>query len=163
MLQLRRRLARGLGLAMAAVLSLACGAQSLMPSIPTFPPIPPTPSQNNVSTGSSPMSGDWNATTPFGRFAFTVDPDGTNVTTVVVKLTGFTCGGTTLTTEAQVLNQWPLDKGAFSGYVNLKTGHILDLYVVGVYDKAHKTFSGTWEEDAYGTHCTGKWSAAPRK
>ncbi len=154
---------RGAALVSLAALSLACGAQSLIPSMPTFPLVPPTPSQNNVSTGGSPMSGDWNAATPFGRFAFTVDPDGKDVTTAVVKLAGYTCGGTTLTTEAQVLNQWPLDKGAFSGYVNLKSGHILDLYLDGVYDKTHKTFTGTGEEDAYGTHCTGKWTTTPHK
>lgn len=157
------KLAPILALLAASALSAACGAQSLIPSMPTFPPILPTPSENNAPTDSSPMSGDWNATTPFGKFAFAVDPDGANVTTAVVKLTGFTCGGTTLTTEEQELIAWPLTSGSFTGHVSLKPGHVLDLYLDGSYDKAHKTFTGTWEEDAYGTHCTGKWVTTPHK
>lgn len=57
------------------------------------------------------MSGDWNADAEFGHLAFTVDPDGTKVTTAVVRVQSFTCGGTFLTTEPQELSQWPISGG----------------------------------------------------
>jgi hypothetical protein len=109
------------------------------------------------------MSGDWNAKTKFGRLAFTVDPDGTNLTTAVVGLTSFTCGGTTMTTEVQTIGPFDLTEGQFSIRVDLDPPHILDVYLDGKYDAKTKTFSGTWEEDAYGTHCTGEWKSAPHK
>ncbi len=145
------------------VVSLACGASPAFPEFPTFPPAPPTPSTSDVQTGSSPLSGDWNAKMDWGTFAFTVDPDGKNVTTAVVHINGLTCGGTTYSTEIQMLNSWAIDNDAFQGYVNLKSGHIVDLYLDGNFNKAKKMFGGTWEADFYGTHCTGKWESAPHK
>jgi hypothetical protein len=148
-------------LALAVMLTTACGAQSLVPSMPG---IPPTPSFSDQPTGSSPLSGDWNAKTGFGTFAFTVDPTGQNVTTAVVHVSNYTCGGTTLTTESQVLNQWPISGGEFAGRVDLgDANEILDVTFDGTYNAKAKTFSGTWEEDAHGTHCAGKWETIPHK
>jgi hypothetical protein len=110
------------------------------------------------------MSGDWNADTDFGRFSFTVDPDGTKVTTAVVHVQDFTCGGTTLSAEPQELSQWDITSGEFAGKVNLgETDEILDITFDGTYDGATKTFSDTWEEDAHGTHCSGEWQTAPHR
>jgi hypothetical protein len=145
---------------LALTLSLACGPGSVLRYVPG---ILPTPSTSNVSTGSSPMSGDWNAETKFGRFAFTVDPNGEMVKTAVIKINNFTCGGTTLTTELQVLNPWPISASEFSGSANLESGENLDIYLDGSYDAASKTFAGTWEEDAHRTHCTGDWTTFPHK
>ena len=64
------------------IASLACASLPSLPAIPTFPPKPGT---SNVPTGPSPMSGDWNANTDFGRIAFTVDPNGNNVVTTVIE------------------------------------------------------------------------------
>ena len=147
------------------LLSIACGAQSLiptMPAMPTFPPVPPSPSANNVPTGSSPMSGDWNASADFGKLAFTVDPDGKNVITAVITVSAWTCGGTTLTTELQAITQWPISDGQFGGNVNLN-GNFHTLTVIGNYDEGKKQFIGTWEEDAHGTTCSGTWEAIARK
>jgi len=143
-------------------LSIACGVQSIMPGMPTFPPIPPTPSMNNVPTGSSPLSGDWNVNTDFGRMAFTVDPNGTAVTTAVIVVTNWTCGGTTLTTELQSLSQWPISNGQFGGNVNLN-GNFHTMTIEGTYDEANKQFTGTWEQDAHGSICNGQWESIPRK
>jgi hypothetical protein len=79
-------------------LALACGAESVPKSLLK---VPPTPSLSNQSTGSSAMSGDWNADTDVGHTAFTVDPDGTKVTTAVVRVADYTCGGTFLSAEPQ--------------------------------------------------------------
>jgi hypothetical protein len=147
---------------LAVLLSIACGGQSLIPGMPTFPPIPPQPGTSNVPTGSSPLSGDWNASPDFGRLAFTVDPDGKNVTTVVIGVSNWSCGGTTLTTELQVLNPWPISDGQFAGQANLN-GNFHTMIVKGSYDSANKQFSGTWEEDAHGTICSGKWESVSRK
>ena len=157
-------------LALLGGLAIACSAQSVvqniiptMPVFPTFPPVPPTPAAEGTPTGNSPMSGDWSAKTDFGRLAFTVAPDGQNVTTVVVGIENYTCGGTTLTTEMQILNSWSIDAGAFGDTIDLNPGHIEDLAISGSYDAAAKKFSGTWEDDEYGTHCSGTWETPSRK
>ena len=142
------------------IVSLACGGMPSIPGIPTFPPKPGT---SNVPTGSSPMSGDWNAKTDFGHIAFTVDPDGNNVVTTVINMSNFTCGGTFMSTETQILNSWSISDGEFSGEVDLDDSHFLTLTIDGIYDQAKKTFSGTWEEDSHGTTCSGQWEAVPRK
>jgi hypothetical protein len=146
-------------IALIVVLSLACGGQSLIPALPSFPP---TPGTSNVPTGSSPMSGDWNASPDFGRLAFTVDPDGRNVTTAVISMKGWKCGGTILSTGLQSLSQWPISDGEFGGNVNLN-GNFHTMTIIGKYDKAKKQFVGTWEEDAHGTTCSGEWESIPRK
>lgn len=144
-----------------SILSLACGTGSILKAIPG---IPPTPSTSDVQTGSSPMSGDWNAQTDFGRLAFTVDPNGGKITTAVVKVNNFSCGGTLLTTETQVMNSWNIDGREFAGRVDLgESDEILYLAFDGRYDAASKTFSGTWDFDAYGTDCTGEWTTFSHK
>jgi len=148
-------------LALVMVVSMACSGQSIIPSIPDFPSLA-TPSMNNVPTGSSPMSGDWNVKAEFGRFAFTVDPEGRNVTTAVFAINNWTCGGTTLSTSLQSLSQWPISDGQFGGNVNLN-GNFHTMTVIGNYDQTQKTFTGTWEEDAHGTVCSGEWKAITRK
>ena len=146
---------------LALTLSLACGAGSILKAIPGMQP---TPSTSNVSTGSSPMSGDWNAATDFGRFAYTVDPNGEKVTTAVVKVKDFSCGGTILTTQTQVLNSWTIDGGEFSGQMDLGgSDEILYIAFDGKYDASSKTFSGQWDFDAHGTDCTGEWKSFPHQ
>ena len=144
------------------ILSLACSGQSIIPKIPAFPVLPPTPGTSNVPTGSSPMSGDWQVNAEFGDFAFTVDPDGKNVTTATFKLSNWTCGGTTLSTGLQSLSQWPISDGQFGGNVNLN-GSFHTMTIIGAYDEANKQFTGTWEEDAHGTTCSGEWESTARK
>jgi hypothetical protein len=124
--------------------------------------IPPTPSMDNVPTGSSPMSGDWHSDTEWGYFAFTIDPDGTMVTTAVFKVSNWTCGGTTLTTQLQSLSQWPLSDGQFGGMVTLN-GSFHTMTVVGAYEESRGQFTGEWEQDAHGSHCSGTWETIPRK
>jgi hypothetical protein len=144
------------------ILSIACGSGSLIPEMPTFPPIPPSPSMNNVQTGSSPLSGDWNADTEFGRIAFSVDPEGGVVTTAVIEVTNWTCGGTTLTAELQSISQWPISNGNFAGMVNLN-GSFHTIRIDGSYDEVNKKFSGTWEQNAHGTLCSNTWESAARE
>jgi hypothetical protein len=141
--------------------SLSCGGQSLLPQMPTFPAIPPSPSMNNVPTGSSPMSGDWTVDAEFGKLAFSVDPEGTVVLTAVIAVTNWTCGGTTLSTQLQSISQWPISNNEFIGDVNLN-GSFHTMRIEGSYDETHKQFSGTWEEDAHGTVCSGTWESVSR-
>ncbi len=140
--------------------SLACSSLPALPAIPTFPPKPGT---SNVPTGPSPLSGDWNANTDFGHLAFTVDPSGNNVVTAVIDIANFTCGGTFLTTDTQVLNSWSISDGEFNGDVDLGDNGFLSMTIDGTYDKAKNTFAGTWQEDAHGDQCSGQWEAIPRK
>jgi hypothetical protein len=145
-------------LALAILSSLACKTVS---SIPEMLNLPPTPSMDNLPSGPSPMSGDWHADTPFGSFSFTVDPNGTTITTAVFQVSNWTCGGTTLTTQVQSLSQWPITDGHFEGYTNLN-GNFHNITVMGNYDPAKKTFTGTWEEFAHNTTCSDTWEAIPR-
>jgi len=143
------------------VFSLGCSGQSIIPSIPTFPPKPGT---SNVPTGSSPMSGDWNTDAEFGHFAFTVDPNGTEVTTAALNLAGWTCGGTTITTQLQVLNSWSISNGEFVGDIDLDSdSNFHTITFNGSYNDTNKQFAGTWQEDSHGTICSGTWAAIPRK
>src|ERR1044071_556545 len=143
-----------IGLAFLIASSLACkSVTSFIPAIPTFPPEPGT---SNVPTGSSPMSGDWNADTEFGHISFTVDPDGNKVVTTVINISSFTCGGTFLTTNTQILNSWPISGNDFSGQINLDDSHFLTMTIDGKYEQEKKTFIGTWQEDSHGTLCSGK-------
>jgi len=95
--------------------------------------------------------------------AFTVDPNGNNVVTAVVDISNFTCGGTFLTTNTQVLNSWPISDGQFSGDVDLGDNGFLRMGINGTYSKAKNTFSGEWQEEASGSTCSGQWEAIPRK
>jgi hypothetical protein len=60
---------------------------------------------------------------------------------------------------------WAISDGQFSAHANLGSSStdLNDLYVDGAYDKAANKFSGTWEQDAYGTTCKGTWETAARK
>jgi hypothetical protein len=147
--------------ALGMFLALGCGGLSGLQAVATddFPAIPPTPSTSTASTGSSPLSGDWNATPEFGRLAFTVDATGANVTTLVVGVANWTCGGTTLTTEVQSIGPWTISNNEFSTDVELDSGVFNTLTVTGAYDAASKTFSGTWDDDAHGTKCSGTWAS----
>ena len=147
------------GFAVLLAASIACMSIPSIPSIPTFPPKPGT---DNVPTGSSPMSGDWNADTEFGHLAFTVDPDGNNVVTTLIKMDSFTYGGTFLLTETQILNSWPIQDNEFYGSYALDDGHFQTMSMSGRYDAERNTFAGTWEEDASGAICSGEWEAIPR-
>jgi len=144
------------------IISLACGVQSLVPSMPTFPAFPPKPGTSNMPTGSSPMSGDWNANPDFGELSFTVDPDGKNITTAVISMKSWKCGGTILSTELQSLSQWPISDGQFGGNVNLN-GNFHTMTIIGAYDKDKKQFIGKWEQDAHGALCSGEWESIARK
>ena len=108
------------------------------------------------------MSGDWNADTDFGHIAFTIDPDGNNVITTIFTLSHWTCGGTTMSADMQILNSWTISNGEFEGQVSLDDSHFHTMTLDGSYDEAEKTFSGTWAEDSHGTLCNGEWTAIPR-
>lgn len=118
---------------------------------------------NNVPTGSSPMSGDWNVNAEFGRFAFTVDPDGKEVTTAVIEVSKWTCGGTTLTASFQVINTWLINNGEFIGDLDMDSSHFHTMTLDGIYDEVNRKFSGTWTEDEHGTICSGAWESIARE
>ena len=143
------------------IASLACAS---MPSLSAMPKFLAKPGTSNVPTGASPMSGDWNADTQFGHFAFTVDPNGNNAVTAVVDISSFTCGGTFLTTNPQVWDSWPISYGEFSGEIDdLGRNDLMSMRIHGTYNQSGKTFTGTWDEDADSATCSGRWEAIPRK
>jgi len=152
-------------LALIMSLSLACDASTIFNSVSSVSA--PPPADIGTPTGSSPMSGDWGAPTNFGKLSFRVDPDGKMIETMYIEMHNWTCGGDTLTTQLQARTDPPADvtDDSFQMAVNLGDAgeHFNELYVLGVYDKVHNKFTGKWEQDAYGTKCTGTWQTAARK
>jgi hypothetical protein len=147
--------------------SLACAVGAASPfDTSSWPTLEPTPSDFGTPTGSSPMSGDWSAVTDFGRIAFTIDPEGQTLQVIDVQVHNWTCGGVTLTTGLMAKSEPPpsVTGGSFGMSINLGDAgeHNDELYVTGMYDEANKKFSGEWEQDAYGTTCTGAWETAAR-
>ena len=51
----------------------------------------------------------------------------------------------------------------FSGTIDLNPPHAEEMSIDAKYDSKHKMFTGTWDEDQYGTHCTGTWQTPARK
>ena len=118
-------------------------------------------SVQNAGTPSSPLAGNWTATFESGKVTFTIAPDGSKVALLSLNLDGWTCGGTTLTTTMQVVGtDWAIENNAFSVNIDLNPPHIEELAFNGAYDEATRTWSGTWEGDEYGTHCTGTWQTS---
>ncbi|MFN8413043.1 MAG: hypothetical protein U0Z26_11700 [Anaerolineales bacterium] len=147
--------------------TLACSFGSISPfDTSTWPTLEPMPADFGTPTGSSPMSGDWSATTDFGKISFTIDPEGKTLVHIYVSMQSWTCGGDTLTTGLLARTEPPptLENGSFGIVVNLGDAghHNNELTVIGTYDEANDKFSGEWQQDAYGTTCTGTWETASR-
>jgi hypothetical protein len=130
---------------------------------PTFLP---QPADVGTPTGNSPMSGDWSASTDFGKLAFTVDPDGGLVTTMYLKEDNLSCNGETFTGETQSENHippWTITNGEFSVDISLGSGNDSWIDVYGTYDSTANKFTGKWKMTVYGGNCEGTWETAPRK
>src|SRR5271169_6689805 len=76
------------------------GAPTQPPSMSTEAPL--STSSANGNSATSPLAGNWNATSDLGKFLFTIDPSGENVTAVDIELNNWKCGGTLLSTQSTV-------------------------------------------------------------
>jgi hypothetical protein len=157
---------RYLILALILVFSVACSAAtsllnspgaSSQPSMPTAAPL--ATSSANGNPASSPLAGKWIAASDLGKFLLTIDPAGENVTAVAIELNNWKCGGTLLTTQLTVQDNWPISDSQLSVDFYLDSDEMMPLTIEGSYDQQHKAFSGTWNVDAYGSTCSGTWKA----
>jgi len=157
-----RRFARtSLLLVLGLSFSMACGA--LSGEIPGMPDFSATETQDaimNAATPASPLSGDWRAAFDSGEAVFHIARDGSHINSIDLRLSGWHCGGTTMSTNMQVRSSsWTIDGKEFSATIDLNPPHIEELTFEGTYDAASQTWSGTWDGDEYGTHCNGDWAA----
>ena len=150
-------------IALITLFSMGCGGLSaLLPAGTDSANQPPTPTIDPNFT-PSPLAGKWNAESNLGQLAFTIDPSGSEVTSVDLNMVNWKCGGTLLTTRLSVQSTWSVSDGQFSVDFYLGDEQHLPLVLDGTYDPKHHSFSGTWNVDAYGTTCTGNWKAAASK
>ena len=148
-----------------SVILVAGTACSLMSGgIPGIPNYPATQTQDaivNAATPAAPGSGDWTADIQSGQVIFHIPRDASRVTFVDLKLKGWQCGGTTMTTTMQVHADWPIDGNHLSVSIDLgDASSIEQISFDGAFDSATNTWSGTWDGDEYGSHCGGKWQAS---
>lgn len=151
------------------ILSVSFACDFGIPSLDTssWPTFVPVPADAGTPTGSSPMSGDWGATTDFGKITFRINPDGTIVESLYVEMNSWTCGGVTLTTGVNTFTDPPstVENGHFVKGVSLNNAgdHYHNISFSGEYDEAANKFSGEWQEKAFDTICEGTWETASRK
>jgi hypothetical protein len=139
---------------------LACGLIPAMPSIST-PDFFAEPTDNGTAGPKSPLAGHWAATADFGNFDFYISNDGTQLRYVNIALSNWMCGGSIITMSLKA-GSWSVSDGRFSARIDLNPPHIEELTLDGAYDEKSKTFSGAWDQDMYGTHCTGTWKSEPQ-
>lgn len=159
---MQRKLVRiGLLLTLGLSFSLACGM--LSGGIPGMPDFSATETQDaivNAATPASPDSGDWRAAFDSGEAVFHIARDGSHINSIDLRLSGWQCGGTTLSTNMEVRSpDWTIDGNQFSATIDLNPPHVEELTFEGSFDQANQTWSGTWDGDEYGTHCSGDWAA----
>lgn len=135
----------------------SAGAATPPPSMSTEAPL--STSSADGGSATSPLAGNWNATSNLGKFLFTIDPSGENVTAVDIELNNWKCGGTLLSTQTTVQDVWPVSDSQVSIDFYLDSEQEMPLAIGGSYDQQQKEFSGSWNVDAYGTMCSGTWQA----
>jgi len=107
-----------------------------------------------------PKSGEWNVTTDFGSFLFTVNTAGTYITEIAITHSNWSCGGVTLSGTVSVSSDpgWPITNQQFSIEKSLDPfGSNQELSITGTFSDDGEHASGSWSEIVYGTTCSGVW------
>ncbi len=107
-----------------------------------------------------PAAGEWVAATDFGKLVFTVDDTGTKITKMSYQFSEWTCGPTTNSGTIEVGSEWPITNGEFSATTSFDPESKQTMVFGGTYDASSQKFSGVWDEDSYGTKCSGTWEAS---
>lgn len=160
-----KQLQWGLLSALIAFSLFGCGFSSFLPptsDFPTPPDIFVEPTDSGTPMPKAPYAGHWIATTDFGNFDFSINSSGTELTWVNINLSNWKCDGTIITMSLKA-GSWSISDGEFSAEIDLNPPHVEYLTIDGTYDETAKTFSGTWDQDMYGTHCSGTWKSTDHK
>ena len=108
-------------------------------------------------------SGEWIATTDFGKLVFTVDATGTKITKMSYQFSAWTCGPTTNSGTIEIGSEWPITDGKFAVRTTFDPDGKQVMNFGGTYDVSNQKFVGAFDEDSYGTKCSGKWEAVAPK
>jgi hypothetical protein len=137
------------------ITSISLGCAALSGAASTVP-LPPTKS---LATPSSPMAGDWTVVLGASTVIITIDPTGSTVTNVHLTLNDWKCGGNSETASTDIRSDaWTVSPdGQLSLTIDLNPDDIEILDFEGQYSRTKAQFSGTWQEDWAGSHCSGKW------
>ena len=113
---------------------------------------------------SQPRSGDWEVTTDFGEFIFTVNPNGTYITKLVVTFSNFTCGSITQngTISTQTSPGWDISNNQFTIVNYINPTHTIKMTIDGTFSEEGNKASGTWNLNVSGTNCSGNWNYFPK-
>ncbi len=114
----------------------------------------------NSRIDAQPQSGDWTCQTDFGELVFTVNPNGTHITKLIITFSSFTCGGVTQSGTITISTSpgWPISNNQFNIEVDINYPNI-SMTITGTFSGTGDQASGTWSVNAYGTICSGSWDA----
>jgi len=108
-----------------------------------------------------PISGDWKVPTHFGEFVFTVNPDGTHITKLVVTWRDWRCGGVTRSgyqTSTPGAPGWSISNRNRQFTIVITTSILRNekMTIKGKFETGKQAW-GTWSEVVHGTTCSGNW------
>ena len=119
------------------------------------------PVSNNDQVKSL-KSGDWTATSDFGGFDFTVNPEGTEIPNYTYRFDGWGCGGVTLSGSIIYTRTpgWPISDRKFTIEEDLDAQGNQAMTIQGTFSNSGDQVSGTFVGVMYGTTCQGNWSGS---
>ncbi|NJD59715.1 MAG: hypothetical protein FIA98_09990, partial [Anaerolineae bacterium] len=121
-----------------------------------------TPTQAVIAnTAEGLLTGSWSATTDFGQLIFTVDEAPARITRIDYLFTNWSCGEITQTSEIVDASSWLFTGNQFTAYSTFDRDGQLTMEINGSYDPASQKLTGTWQQAAQGSLCSGPWEALP--
>jgi len=110
-----------------------------------------------LAAANNPATGEWIATTDFGKLEFTVDATGTKITKMSYQFSNWTCGPGTVSGTIEVSAEWLITYDKFHIYESLDPNGYQTMNINGIYNANDRKFSGTWSEISHGINCSGSW------
>lgn len=101
-------------------------------------------------------AGDWEATAAFGDFVFTVNDDGSAITSIEYTFDDYNCAGTVKSGSVSFAGDWPITEHQFS-IENADPADGDTYRIDGEFAETEVDATGTWELEASGSTCSGTW------
>lgn len=109
--------------------------------------------------------GEWTATAGFGGFDFAVNKAGTYVTEIVLKFSGWHCGGVTRSGTITISRTpgWDVADRNFKFESDLDPSPFSKelMTIEGDFNESGIQASGTWRAEMSRATCNGNWTAVP--
>ena len=96
------------------------------------------------------------AKTVFGSFSFSLDPEKSEVSQLLIHMDSFTCGGITVSADVKADSKglWPVKDNTFTIDSKLSFYRFI---IKGFLSPDTNKVSGTWEIKTWGSVCSGEW------